>query len=320
MDDQERRVEEMIAEGLRICREAIERYKPVAIVAAYSGGDDSVVSTHFAMEHLDCDVVVNADTAIGLAPARDHIARTCGRLGWPLSVYRADPEGCPKWRKQKGRPRRPFVPAIDLYAGEWREGATPYEEYALNWGFPGRGKPQHRRMYQRLKERPFREMLRHYGTSSSPKRDKVLVVSGIRSDESANRAGYKRSYAEGYFGDVWVNPFYWRTAADFAAYRDEFGLPRNPVKPLCGISGECCCNTFANENNTIDAFRRVDPDFAAYVEDLERRVKEVFPWGYGESPPSWWLDARRGQAFLFDVDDEQERFQPMCVGCERGRR
>lgn len=322
----EERVETMIAEGLRITREAVERYRPSAVVAAYSSGDDSMVSTHFAMSHLADCFVFNADTMVGLAPARCHLKAVCDRFRWTLEVERATPTGPPKYalepnpRRPGKKMRVPFDPARHCPAGRWLDGATAYEEKVLNWGFPGRGKPQHARMYQTLKEDPIRKMLRRFGASKPDDAPKVLLVSGIRGDESAVRAGYKRAVGVGHFGDVWVNPFYWRTAADFAAYRDEFGLPSNPVKRRCGISGECCCGTFPNETERA-AYAVADPAFDSYLSGLEARVRDNgLPWGWGESPPDWWKDRRRGQSFLFDAFDEPTGFQPMCVGCHRGGR
>jgi hypothetical protein len=90
------------------------------------------------------------------------------------------------------------------------------------------------------------------------------------------------------------------------------------VKRLCGISGECCCGTFGSRGER-DAYRKVDPEFANYLDRLEEKVRERFPWGWGEGPPQWWIDAKRGQKF-FVFDDDEPTFQPMCVGCNNGRR
>lgn len=320
----EQRVEAMTAEGLRITREAIEQYKPVAIMAAYSSGDDSIVSTHFGVENFSA-LVINAGTKIALSKSVCHLKAVCEKRKWTLQIEEATPEGPPRTMLVRGK-KVPFDQAV-LPAGKWLDGATAYEEYCLNFGFPGRGKPQHARMYQRLKERPFRRILAQHGAAKAESRPKVLILSGIRGDESAIRAGYKRPSAPGNFGDVWVNPFYYRTASDFEAYRQEFGLPRNPVKAQCGISGECCCLTFGQVGER-DIYRVIEPTFAEYTDDLERRVKaNGFPWGYGESPPAEWAaaerivrDAKRGQGFLFDADERVSIFQPMCVGCKNGRR
>ena len=323
MDRSEEIVDRMIADGLKIVREAIEEHKPAAIVAAYSSGDDSVVSTHFAMTNLDGCFVFNADTMIGLAPARGHLKKTCGKFGWELQIEQATPEGPPE-RMKVNRKMVPFDPRM-LPAGKWTDGATAYEESVLNFGFLG--KAQHAMAYHRLKERPICRLLKRFGASKSKKKAKVLIISGIRHDESAIRAGYKGATAEGGFGDVWCNPFYWNGRDAFELYRREFGLPRNPVKWKCGISGECCCGTFGSVAERV-AYREVDPVFADYLDVLECRVKSLgFPWGWGESPPPEWIakerivrDAKRGQGFLFLADERVSIFQPMCVGCNGGRR
>lgn len=322
MDD-EQQIEEMIAEGQRVVNEAIAEFRPKAIVAAYSSGNDSIVSTHFAMTNLPGCFVFNADTMIGLGPSRCHLRAVCEKFNWPLQIGQATPEGPQKKYKVGGK----LVPFDErsLPAGRWTEGNSSYEEFVLNFGFPGRG--LHARMYQRLKERPICRMLRELGARQAKAGPKVLIISGIRGDESAIRAGYKRATAAGNFGEIWVNPFYWRTAADFEAYRQEFGLPRNPVKAKCGISGECCCGTFG-DGAERSSYRIVDPAFADYLDELERRVAaNGFPWGWGQDPPDSWKakermikDAKRGQGFLFDADERIAIFQPMCVGCNNGRR
>jgi 3'-phosphoadenosine 5'-phosphosulfate sulfotransferase (PAPS reductase)/FAD synthetase len=310
IDDSEQRVESMTAEGLRIIAEAVAEFKPVAIMAAYSSGDDSSVSTHFSMEHVPGCFVFNADTMVGLAPSRAHLHAVCERFKWPVEVRKAFAEGPPQKTlvdRADGSGRKmlvPFNPAI-LPAGKWTDGATAYEEMVLNHGFPGPG--MHPLAYRRLKEQPIRRLLREYQSTQAGKR--VLIISGIRHDESSRRAGYQRAVAAGHFGDVWVNPFYWRTAVDFEAYRQEFGIPRNPVKKQCGISGECCCGAFGNAAKEL----------ADYLSGLIVRVAaNGFPWSWAERPPQWWLDSRQGQGFLFGM--AEPGFQPMCVGCNNGRR
>jgi len=327
MDDE--RVEKMIAAGRAIVDAAIAEYKPVAIVAAYSSGDDSIVSTHFGMTTYGAHGcrVFNADTMVGLRPSREHLKAVCERYGWPLEIGQAIAEGPPSQmlipRDDGSRKQMKvlFDPA-KLPAGRWLDGETAYEEMVLNYGFPGPG--MHPIAYRRLKERPIGRMLRQLGCGAGVGKPRVLIVSGIRHDESSRRAGYRCATAEGNFGDVWANPFYWQTAADFEAYRQEFGLPRNPVKRACGISGECCCGAFGDSIAERVAYRKVDPAFADYLDQLEQRVKaNGFPWGWAERPPRWWMrlkqDQKTGQKSLFD-DLEESTFQPMCVGCNNGRR
>ncbi len=298
----EQRVELMIAAGRKIMDAAIAEFKPAAIVAAYSGGNDSVVSTHFAASQYDA-MAVHCATSIGLQACADYVAATAERLGWDLRVRTAQPEGKPK----------PLDPAT-LPAGRWADGTTAYEEAVLNRGFPGPS--QHGTMFRKLKQRSIEAFQREL-KAGKPRSACILIVSGIRHDESTVRAGYKRdTQKEGSAARIWVNPFYWHTAADFEAYRQEFSLPCNPVKARIGISGECLCGCFASPGER-EAIRAVEPEMGAYLDGLEDRARSLgFPWGWGGRAPSWWVDARRGQGFLFQIDDEPG-FRPMCVGCNR---
>lgn len=294
----EEAIDAMLAKAEAVVDDVLREFDISHVVAAYSGGDDSIVSTHWTIGRFPGAVVMTADTKIGLAVATQHSANVCTQLNLPREVVSPEPEGPPKgWDR------------------DWIDGSTSYEEFVLNHGFPGSG--QHHRMYQRLKQRAFRKIKPRLG--DRPRGSRILVVSGIRHDESAIRAGYKRAYREeAKEGFVWMNPFYWCTAADFEAYRQEFGLPRNPVKAKCGISGECCCGAFAAPGERL-AYRVAEPAFADYLDALEARVRERgFPWGWDESPPRWWTDANAGQRFLFAMD-EQCDFMPACVGCHRKR-
>jgi 3'-phosphoadenosine 5'-phosphosulfate sulfotransferase (PAPS reductase)/FAD synthetase len=298
MVDAEQTVDEMLAEGRRVMAEAIAAVRPQYIIAAYSGGNDSIVSTHFAREQYPDCIVFNADTMIGLKPARDHIARVCQSQKWDAEIIQA-----------RSLSRPPEYPK-----SEWIEGATAYETKTLNYGFGG--PPFHKYFYTVLKERPLMELRRRIITRGR----RILVVSGIRHDESSIRAGYKRAWKDvPKQGTAWVNPFYWRSATDFELYRQEFGLPRNPVKARCGISGECCCGSFGSPDERL-AYQELDAVFHAYLDELEGRVMERFPWKWGHGPPEWWKAAKYGQMFLFQDSHAPPEFQPMCVGCLSGRR
>jgi hypothetical protein len=291
-------IDRMIVQGRKITDEAVATYKPDAIIAAFSGGNDSIVSTHFAVEQYGA-TVVHCDTGIGIRKTRSHVDNTATRYGWDLRVSHASPSGKPG----------PLDPS-SLPVGRWTDAETAYEEFVLNHGFPGPA--QHGRMYQRLKERPLLRVAREL---RSGRAKKVLVISGIRHDESSVRAGYKRAIqAPPKTFLVWTNPFYYHTAMDFESYRDEFGLPRNPVKARVGISGECLCGAYASEGEK-ELVRSVEPETAGYLDRLEDRVRaNGFPWGWGEQPPKAYLDSKRGQMFMFPT---LVGFEPMCVGCAR---
>lgn len=291
-------IDRMILEGRRITDGAIATYKPDAIIAAFSGGNDSIVSTHFAVEQYGA-VVVHCDTGVGIRKTRDHVDATAKRQGWDLRVSSPKPRGKPK-----------NLDPATLPAGCWADAETSYEEFVLNQGFPG--PRMHHRVYCRLKETPLIDAAREL---QSARGRKILVIAGIRHDESLVRAGYReavRMQPKSFL--VWANPFYWRNAADFEAYRDEFGLPRNPVKARVGISGECLCGAYASEGEK-ELVRSVEPETAEYLDNLEDSVRaNGFPWGWGQNPPKAYLDSKRGQMFMFPTLVD---FQPMCVGCPR---
>jgi 3'-phosphoadenosine 5'-phosphosulfate sulfotransferase (PAPS reductase)/FAD synthetase len=291
-------VEGMLAKAEQVISQVMSEFKISHVCAAFSGGDDSIVATHWAMNRFPGCVAITANTEIGLEAARSHQAAVCERFHWQREVASPELEGPPK-----------------NWDGEWIDGKTSYEEFVLNFGFPG--PPQHPRMYQRLKQRSFRIIKRRLG--ARPRGSRILVISGIRQDESSIRAGYKRAFAEEPTECfVWCNPFYYCSAGDFAVYRDEFGLPRNPVKRHCGISGECCCGSFAVAGERA-AYRQIEPEFSESLDDLETRVMQRFPWGWGESCPKSFLDSKRGQLFLLD-DAFGPQFMPACVGCQKKTR
>lgn len=290
-------VERMLLSAEKVFREVEQEFRISHVVAGFSSGDDSMVSTHWAMTRFPSAVVMTGDTKIGLRLSREHAAAVCVKMQWDREVVSPEPEGPPEgWDR------------------DWTDAPTSYEEFVRNHGFPGPG--QHGRMYQRLKQRAFRKIKARVG--ERPKGSRIMVVSGIRGDESAVRAGYRRAFMEEpKEGFVWVNPFYWHTAADFEAYRQEFGLPRNPAKRKVGISGECCCGAFAAPGER-EAYRAAEPEFADYLDNLEVEVMERFPWSWESGPPRWWVQANKdskcGQLHLFDATPE---FRPACVGCHR---
>jgi 3'-phosphoadenosine 5'-phosphosulfate sulfotransferase (PAPS reductase)/FAD synthetase len=317
-DETEAAVDAMLVRGKEIMLEAFRIAKPIALFALYSGGNDSIVSTHFACTNYR-PRVLHCGTTIGIQQTKGHVRGVCSRFGWDLLMEQAIVQGPPSfsWSKDAAgkRIKVPFDPFL-LPSGAWTDGATAYEEAVLNYGFPGPG--QHGRMYQRLKERSLDRVVSDAKKDHERNRN-VLLVSGIRHDESAIRAGYKSAIQKDGC-KVWVNPFYFQTAADFEAYRHEFGLPRNPVSKRIGISGECLCGAFAKPGE-LELVRSVEPETAAAIDELSARVQaNGFPWGWGERPPAWWIrdqrDRKSGQLGLLD---DGPTFQPMCVGCPHRR-
>lgn len=294
--DGEQIVERMQREAKTLVDEVMREFSISHVVCGYSGGDDSIVSTHWAVDFFSDALTMIGDTKIGLQTTRNHQDKIVDSLGFDACRVSASVEGPPA-----------------NWSGPWIDGETAYEELIFNHGFPGPG--MHGRTYQRLKQRAFRKVKSELGHRKRGSR--ILVVSGVRGDESAIRAGYDRAHAEeAKEGFVWFNPFYYATSVDFEAYRQEFGLPRNPAKKVIGISGECCCGAFATPGER-GLYAQIEPTFDAELSRLEKKVAECgFAWPWGTRPTRAFMDMKRGQSFLFD-DTFDCQFTPACVGCLR---
>lgn len=307
-NDNEQRIDLMLERANQIMQKAIEKYNPVVIFAGLSGGKDSIVSTHFSCENYGA-IAVHANTLTGVQPTLDYTRNICKKFNWQLIEKEAKPEGPPKYRKVKTKNGEQRLPTdFSVFPnGRWQDGETAYEEFCFNFGMPGPG--QHGRMYQRLKERSFNAMRRDFKKS---KKQNVMFVTGIRRDESSIRAGYNRAVSK-VGSSVWVNPFYWTTAYDFHLYREEFGLPVNPVSRTIGISGECLCGTMGDRSE-LDLIAKVDPQRKAYIESLESRCESLgLPCKWATKPPRKSRCDKR-QLELFGPESD---FQPACVGCLR---
>lgn len=59
---------------------------PYEHVAMFSGGHDSLVSTHETMEHRDGDVVFHIDTGTGIEKNQQYVEDVCEQFGWELEI------------------------------------------------------------------------------------------------------------------------------------------------------------------------------------------------------------------------------------------
>jgi predicted subunit of tRNA(5-methylaminomethyl-2-thiouridylate) methyltransferase len=242
---------------------------PIKKYALYSGGDDSLVTTHWAVENYGCEVL-HIHTGIGLKVTRQHIRDTAAYYGWKLTEIRAK-EDC----------------------------GQDYRKIILEHGFPGPA--GHQYMYARLKERAIELAVRRAKTQW---KDKVMLVTGIRQDESKRRSGYEGREIDFKGAQMWVNPLYWVGVSEFERYRRDFQLRRGPASEMLGMSGECLCGAYANPGE-LAAIRLIEPETADYIEDLQREVAAAgHAWGWEEHPPK-----------SSPIDGLPDMFRPMCVGC-----
>jgi 3'-phosphoadenosine 5'-phosphosulfate sulfotransferase (PAPS reductase)/FAD synthetase len=226
---------------------ALNAERPSHIFALFSGGHDSLVSTHFASQQSGFSGVVHCNTGIGIEDTREYVRQTCRDQGWSLIEMKPDRFSY-----------RDLVLADHL------------------GGFPG-GPQSHKRFYYYLKRRSIDRVVRDYKTHYG---DRIGLVTGIRKAESARRmAGHfaKKVYREG--AKLWLNPILDWTEADKNAYMKEERLPRSPVVDILHRSGECLCGAFTRK----DEFRDIEmwyPETAKHIRELELEVQKVHPGSY----------------------------------------
>ena len=250
---------------------AIHQFRPAKIFVGFSGGFDSLVTTHWMMNNIRGCEVFHANTGIGIERTREFVRHTCDWFGWPLTEIRAK-EDC----------------------------GQDYDEMVIAHGFPGPG--HHYKMFQRLKERCVRKLVAMNKTKVS---DCVMIATGIRKDESARRAGYKYSVIDHVGSAMWVNPFYYRSREWFSAYIKKHQLPQNPVSKLLGMSGECLCGAYAHSGE-LALVKMVCPATHDRIRALEARVRDAgHAWGWEEKPPKK-VAASTGKFMPFCVGCEKE--------------
>lgn len=269
-----------------IIRTAIADYRPRHVYALFSGGHDSLVATHVAMRHPEVEAVVHVATGTGIAETFAFVQDTCKRYGWPLIVCR---------------------PPLDEQTGEI---GAQYRRMVLSHGFPGPGRNVHRIVYSELKEKALRPLI---ARSKKRSTDRVMLIGGVRRQESEYRMGHAENiHRTG--ATVWASPCIEWSADDCGEYMERRGLPRNLVKDLLHISGECLCGCFAKpgEREQIAAwFPQVDARIRAL--EAEAQLRGV-PARWGKRPGKWYLRKKQGQLELFDMfmcascmkDDESE--------------
>ncbi len=216
---------------------AVERFNPSHVFALFSGGHDSLTSTAIAAHHPRFSAAVHINTGIGIEETREFVREACRREGWPL---------------------------IEMHPDQWT-----YDQLVMQrGGFPS-GPKSHSTMYYFLKQRQVRRLVREHKTGIH---DRILLVTGIRIDESTRRMGAGLSIPvrrEG--GQVWVNPILDWSARDCSDFIEETGLARNPVSDLLHRSGECLCGAFARANE-IREIELWFPRTASRIHELEGRA------------------------------------------------
>lgn len=276
-----RRDEQLIEDAFTVLDEAHAEHNPRAWFTLFSGGHDSLTACAVAFEWAKARGIelsaAHIRTGTGIPDTTEFVKATCAAQGWPLRIF--DPP-------------------------------VPYEDIVLEYGFPGPA--QHGLMYQRLKERCLRQLVRE---AKQDFHDRIGLVTGVRSDESLRRMRHvDRIQRDG--AQVWAAAIWNWSKIECANFSfKERGLERNPVVDLIHMSGECLCGAFARpgEMQEIEGWF---PAHADWLHELERKVAEkgLRAWRWGVRPPRIH---REQMAMDFGADwDDAPLPGMLCVGCE----
>jgi 3'-phosphoadenosine 5'-phosphosulfate sulfotransferase (PAPS reductase)/FAD synthetase len=256
----EARVTGLIDESRRILSGAIAEHitgagRTLAATAVmFSGGNDSTVLAHLFRHHVTH--AAHANTGVGIEQTRDFVRNTCEEWGLPLIERKA--------------PRD----------------EDSYRALVLDRGFPGPA--MHWKMYQRLKERAFREIRREL-IGGRGRSERIVFLAGRRREESERREDIQEVDREGAI--VWVSPLVNWTKLDMNTYRLMAGdVPRNEVADLIHMSGECLCGAFASPGERAEVSSWYPVAFEQMAE-LEAAIanRTDIPdhrktWGWGADP------------------------------------
>ena len=254
-----------------IIETALMYFDVSAVFVGFSGGFDSLVTTHWMMNNvLNCKVF-HANTGIGIERTREFIRDTCRVNNWPLTEIRAK-EDC----------------------------GQDYDQLVLEHGFPGPG--HHYKMFQRLKERAVWKLLKD---NKQKHFDNVMLATGIRKDESQRRSGYKYTVIDFMGNLMWINPFYYKTRSWFSEYIKKHNLQQNPISELLGMSGECLCGAYAHQGE-LNLIKMVCPETYERIKILEEKVRKVgHDWGWEDKPSKKKKDKSKEKFMPFCVGCEK---------------
>jgi len=206
-------MKEKIEKALLRIDEAVKKFEIDAIYGLFSGGDDSICSTHLASLYAPQTSVfkgcIHAETRTGPISkmSSDWVKQFCAEQGWHVNS---------------------------------KTPATTYLMMIAEHGFPGPS--SHQYMYRYLKERVFAHAKKE--EKARLKLKHIAFVTGMRRSESTNRAN--TPFYEQIKSDYFISPIADWSEQDCLDYIAYMGLERNPVKMNTGISGECKCGSHAS--------------------------------------------------------------------------
>lgn len=257
-------IEHKISEGLAELGEAIREHRPAMVVGLMSGGNDSLPACYIASLHPAFSGILHINTGIGVEETRVFVRHLCALRSWKLWEYKA----------------------MDNTKADGTPDPMDYEKLVLKHGFPGAF--GHQMMYSRLKERQLRRFKRDHGIHGrGENKNRVMLVSGVRQQESARRSRtVQKELLQIRPSELWAAPIRDWTKKDCRDARIYAGLPENPVAFNLHKSGECLCGAFAKRGELAE-LEFFYPAEAARIKRLEGLARAAgHSWGWEEQPPA----------------------------------
>lgn len=269
---------------------AIDYYKPSIALVMLSGGNDSTATAACVMDHpwvRENSFVLHVNTGTGIPETNQFVHETCAEQGWTLKEYKAA-----EHIDAKGNP----APIL-------------YKDMVLQMGFPG--PKQHNVYYGQLKGKPLAQALRELKMPAK----KILLISGVRQDESIRRMGIHTPWGRAkrrngtQYGAPWVNPLFFFNKTQCRDVIKSKNITPNPVCGMICMSGECLCGAFAKpgESHVIEA---AFPEHFQKFRKLESEVFSKFPWKWDQVPPASFFQEKRGQQRIPGLET-----QLLCASC-----
>lgn len=261
-----------------IINQAIVDVKPVATVLALSGGNDSL-SAYYAAKALDVkvDFILHVNTRTGIQETTDFV-RSFALIE-----------------------NAPYIEA---------DAKDSYEKYLFSFGFFGIGHKAHTFAYHLLKAQHIRAAISKHIRQRKRNRP-VVILSGARIQESDNRS---QNFSDNPIdrepntSNFWVKPLHYWSKDNCLDFLSDCKATCNPVTKLLCRSGECMCGTMQSEGARLEASHYF-PKWGRWLDELERRVMEKFPWRWGQDISRLWHREQLGQMRFTE-------FQPLCSTCK----
>lgn len=264
-----------------------------------SGGHDSDTTLQVAhnLSNLPVDGVVHINTGVGIPATRDYVKMRCSQLDLPYHELTS-------WRHHK---QDTDFPDLEQHYHGYRRPEEEYSHLIQKYGFPG--PPVHHRMYQNLKEKPLQRFLSDHDGD-------VALISGVRKAESERRkVNISETGIQEKLGAVWVSPLLAWTKKDIRKYRNEQGIPDNPVVKEMHMSGECLCGAYADREE-MTMLKLFYPNVARHLEWLEHDVYEEALKGNVDRRYSLWGHGSLSQQEYDARTNNEQATLTMCSDCE----